>query len=55
MEIVEWLERDEVQKILINDVERLSFPAVSERDIDLVLDLMRDNNIKFYRETGLRV
>lgn len=52
MEIVNWLERDEVQKIVAEDQSRFAYPPVRIQDIQMVLDLLENNGIKFYRSVG---
>lgn len=55
MDIVEWLTREEVQRIAAEDQSRFSYPPVRVQDIQMVLDLLENNGIKFYRETGRSV
>lgn len=52
MDIVSWLTRDEVQKIATDDQSRFSYPPVRVQDIQMVLDLLENNGIKFYRKEG---
>lgn len=54
MEIVNWLARDEVEKILLHepDGERILYGGISEWSVQQVLDLLTHNGIKFYRSIG---